>query len=146
MASSWVQHSSRSLQTELKFFCLIRRRMTKISKYECCAIAVQANRERAARNIQGMLTVASTCKRDKENGLLTRNWLATRTAHIFCMTGIKSRYFFCNTLFSSYNGSKSSSLFMLKKQQNCLRTSNRPASRTALIFPMTGIKSRYFFV
>jgi len=35
--------------------------MTKISKYECCAIAVQANRERAARNIQGMLTVASTC-------------------------------------------------------------------------------------
>jgi len=123
VASSWVQHSSRSLQTELKFFCLIRRRMTKISKYECCAIAVQANRERAARkyeccaiavqanreraarNIQGMLTVASTCKRDKENGLLTRNWLATRTAHIFCMTGIKSRYFFCNTLFSSYNGS-----------------------------------------
>ena len=61
VASSWVQHSSRPLQTELKFFGLIGGRMTKMSKYECCPIAVQANRERAARNIQGMLTVASTC-------------------------------------------------------------------------------------
>ncbi len=45
----------------------------------------------------------------------------------------KDGSFLYNTRFSSYNGSKFSSLFMLKKQQNGPRTRNRPASRPTLI-------------